>query len=235
MLFVPNELDSRNLPAYSIADAARYLTIPLPTLRSWLHGRYYPTTECKRYFQPLIERPNPQFPQLSFTNLVEAHVLRVIRQEHKIRLDKIRLTLDYLASVFGVPHPLAQVRFQTDGVDLFVEYLGNLIAASRDGQLVMREALQHLLRRVEWDSQGIAARLFPLTRLNAVEAPKVLAIDPLIAFGRPVLVDIGIPTAILGERYKAGDSIETLAFDYRCSHLQIEEAIRCEMALSVAA
>jgi hypothetical protein len=28
----------------------------------------------------LIERPLPQFRQLSFTNLVEAHVLRVIRQ-----------------------------------------------------------------------------------------------------------------------------------------------------------
>lgn len=57
----------------------------------------------------------------------------------------------------------------------------------------------------------------------------------LIAFGRPVLVGKCIPTAILGERYKAGDSIDTLALDYRCSHLQIEEAIRCEMALSVAA
>ncbi len=49
--------------------------------------------------------------------------------------------------------------------------------------------------------------------------------------GRPVLVGTGIPTAILAERYKAGESIDELALDYGCDRLQIEEAIRCELRL----
>jgi uncharacterized protein (DUF433 family) len=233
------KLDLRNIPTYSIAEAARYLLIPVGTLRSWLHGRFYPTAEGKRFFQPLIELPNPEIPQLSFTNLVEAHILRVIRKDHQIRLDKVRTALDYVDCQFNVPHPLARIEFQTDGVDLFVESVGKLISASRDGQLAMREVLKHLLKRIELDETGVANKLFPFTRLNEnlmeQESPKTLVIDPRISFGRPVLVGTGIPTALLAERYKAGESIDNLADDYGCDRLQVEEAIRCELSLSQAA
>jgi uncharacterized protein (DUF433 family) len=227
-------LDSRNIPSYPIVDAARYLTIPVGTLRSWLHGRYYPVEDGKRYFEPLIQRPNATTPQLSFTNLVEAHVLRVIRQVHGIRLDKVRTALDYVDQRFNIPHPLARIEFQTDGINLFTESVGRLINVSENGQLVMQEALKHLLERIEWDESGIAARLFPLTRMKDQDAPKVLVIDPRISFGRPVLLGTGIPTAVLAERYKAGESMNDLAEDYSCDRLQIEEAIRCELLLQLA-
>jgi len=80
-----------HVPTYTIADTARYLHIPLPTLRTWVRGRTYPTKKGQKEFLPLIQRPNPNIPQLSFTNLVEAHVLRVIRKVHNIPLDKVRL------------------------------------------------------------------------------------------------------------------------------------------------
>lgn len=35
------KLDSRVAPAYSIAQAAQYLKIPAPTIRSWVHGATY--------------------------------------------------------------------------------------------------------------------------------------------------------------------------------------------------
>ena len=34
-------LDPRNIPAYSIGDAARYLRIPSSTIRSWTVGHSY--------------------------------------------------------------------------------------------------------------------------------------------------------------------------------------------------
>ncbi|MBW4427090.1 MAG: DUF433 domain-containing protein [Nostoc desertorum CM1-VF14] len=239
MTTADQKLDLRNIPSYSISESARYLLIPVGTLRSWLHGRFYPTGEGKRFFKPLIELPNPAIPQLSFTNLVEAHVLRVIRKDHQIRLDKVRTTLDYIDYQFKVPHPLARIEFQTDGVDLFVESVGKLINASMTGQLAMREALKNLLKRIEADETGAAIKLFPLTRLTESlmekESPKTLVIDPRISFGRPVLIGTGISTAILAERYKAGESIDNLADDYGCDRLQVEEAIRCELSLSQAA
>jgi hypothetical protein len=47
-----------NIPAYPVTDAARYLRIPLVTLRSWLKGRSYATKNGQQTFEPLIERPD---------------------------------------------------------------------------------------------------------------------------------------------------------------------------------
>lgn len=73
------DLDIYNIPTYSVTDASRYLNITLPTLSTWLNGRKYHTTEGIKEFLPIIQRPDSETPQLSFTNLVEAHILRVIR------------------------------------------------------------------------------------------------------------------------------------------------------------
>jgi uncharacterized protein (DUF433 family) len=74
--------------------------------------------------------------------------------------------------------------------------------------------------------------LFPFTRFGAtgVDQPRTVMIDPRIAFGRPVLSGTGIPTAVLADRYKAGESMGELASDYDCARELIEEAIRCELA-----
>jgi len=64
-------------PIYPVVDAARYLRIPSGTLQAWLRGRTYQTKDGQQFSKPLIQRPSPDFSQLSFTNLVEAHVLRV--------------------------------------------------------------------------------------------------------------------------------------------------------------
>mgnify|MGYP001794950415 FL=1 len=229
------QLDIRNVATYPVADAARYLAIPAGTLRSWLHGRTYPTANGKKYFEPLIHLSDGSSPQLSFTNLVEAHVLRGIRQNHKIRLDKVRTALDYVEQKFGLPHPLARAQFQTDGVDLFVESVGQLINASRDGQLAMQKTLQQLLQRIEWDEEGLAQRLFPLIQLQQADAPRVLEIDPRISFGRPVVVNTGIPADMVIDRFRAGESLESLADDYDFSRQQLEEILRYEMVLSKAA
>ena len=100
---------------------------------------------------------------------------------------------------------------------------------SQSGQLAMRKILEAYLRRVEWDDAGVVARLYPFTRKRMVDEPKAIVIDPRISFGRPVLAGSGIPTAIIAERYKAGESVGELAADYGRKQLEIEEAIRCEL------
>jgi uncharacterized protein (DUF433 family) len=224
--------DLRNVGNYPISESAHYLMIPIGTLRSWVLGQSRNNSQGFKRSKPLIELPESgmKIHLLSFTNLVEAHILRAIRAQHGVSLDKVRKALDFMQQQFSVPHPLARVEFQTDGVNLFVESVGRLINASdaSPGQLAMREMLKHLLKRIELDEEGIAARLFPYTRSSNEDGPKLVVIDPRISFGRPILVGTGIPTAILAERYKAGDSIDELAYDYDCDRLKIEEAIRYE-------
>jgi uncharacterized protein (DUF433 family) len=228
------EHDPRLLPSYSIADAAHYLLIPRATVRSWVCGRPYPIKAGKRFFKPVIDIPTRRENLLSFVNLVEAHVLDAIRREHEISLDKIRSAVHYLQSEFGSPHPLADHRFTTDGLDLFVEKYGQLINVSQSGQLAIKELLQAYLRRIDRDAAGFALRLYPFTRKRQWDEPRAVVIDPYVSFGRPVLAGTGIPTSIVAERYKAGESVEQLAEDYGRELLEIEEAIRCELELEAA-
>ena len=226
--------DPRELPAYALVDASHYLLIPRATVRSWIAGRRYPTISGPKFFRPVIAVPKSQPRMLSFLNLIEAHVLDAIRREHQIPLDKVRIAIDYLRKEFGSDHPLADHRLETDGLDLFVHKYGQLINITRSGQTAMKEVLHAYLRRIERDPSGVAVRLYPFTRKREHNEPRVILIDPQVSFGRPVLAGTGVPTSVIAERYKAGDSVEALAQDYGRERLDIEEAIRCELQLEAA-
>jgi len=230
--------DAREEPAYTIPEAAHYLRLPEATLRSWVVGRPYPVKSGRRYFQPVILMPEPGLRLLSFINLVEAHVLSAIRREHRVALQKVRDAAGYFRRHMRSEHPFAEHKIETDGVDLFVRKLGNLINVSENGQLAMREVLDAHLKRIERDSAGHAVRLYVFTRNlngdNGSQEPKVVCIDPAISFGRPVLSGTGIPTAVIANRYKAGESIDQLAADYGRQRPEIEDAIRCELPAEAA-
>ena len=227
--------DAREVPAYRIAEAARYLRVPRATLRAWAFGQ----SGTGRGFRPVIEAEDPAQGLLSFRNLVVAHILSALRVQHRIPLQRLRKAIAYLRSETGSKDPLFELPLLTDGADLFIEaYEGKvMLNASRDGQTALAPILQAYLRRLEYDKKSGVVRLFPFIRkrdLHSPEAllqePKVVVIDPRISFGRPVLVGTNIRTSIVAERYMAGESVKELAEDYHRSPLEIEEAIRCESA-----
>ncbi len=164
--------------------------------------------------------------------MVELHVLNAIRRYHKVPLEKVRQGVAYLQNSYGMEHPLAYKKLYTDGIDLFIEHLGNLVNASRSGQLVIPEIVQIYLKRIEWDEADNPVKLYPFTRTKETELPRLIVINPTVFFGKPVLEGTGIPTNILALRYAAGDSIEELAVDYDCDRLKVEEAIRYELVLA---
>jgi len=221
-------IDPREIPAYGISEAARYLKIPVPTLRSWIKGCGYHTSEGKKSFQPIITLPDKRMPLLSFMNLIEAHILDAVRYRHKVPLPNVRRAIKYL-SKSGSRHPLADQLLKTNGLDLFIDESGLLINVSKDGQIEMKEIIEAYLQRVERDPAGAAVRLFPFLKRHPKTAgyePKLVLIDPLISFGRPILAKSGIPTAVIAERFYAGDSVDELADDYGLPKSEIEEAIR---------
>jgi uncharacterized protein (DUF433 family) len=226
--------DARDVPAYSISEAAHYLNIPKATIRAWILGTNYNLKGGRRgRFASVLRLPNQKCPLLSFFNLVEAQALRALRTHHTIKLDIIRKSLKFVEQRFGWERPLIQQEFKTDGVGLFIDHMGKLVEASAEGQIVMREVIAHL-DRIEWE-KSLAVRIFPFTRAGTNDSPKNVFIDPRYAFGRPILRESGIATSVIAGRYKAGESIQALAKDYGCSQLEIEEGVRCELRLDTAA
>lgn len=233
-LAAAESLDPRGVPSYRISEAAHYLRIPKATVRAWAVGQ--------GAFRPVLNvRLQDGLPLLSFVNLVEVHVLDALRQEHEIPLQKTREVLRILLRLFpGSAHPLADCDLLTESGEVFVQHLGRLVSASHGGQIAMREFLEAHLRRVERDPAGRASRLYPFTRkrddlASLMAEPRRVVIDPEVQFGRPVLAGTGIPTLVIADRYKAGESVAELAGDYHRSQEEIEEAIRCELPLQAAA
>jgi uncharacterized protein (DUF433 family) len=230
-------------PLYSVFEASRYLQIPENTLRSWVSGRSYSLKSgASRRSEPVIEIADRANSRLSFSNLTEAHVLDALRRQYQVELPQIRRAVNYLREHFRSPHPLVHHQMLTDGKHLFVEAAGlsDVINASKHGQLAMRDLIGLHLQRVEWDKDGFVARLYPFTRSrrsSAQEAsqPRVVTMDPRVEFGRPVLKVSAAPTAVIADRYKAGESIADLADDYGEDPLNIEEAVRCELQTAKAA
>lgn len=210
--------DPRSLPAYPFVEAAHYLGVKPSTLSSWFRGTAAPL------------RIEDDAEQLSFTNLVEAFVLKGLRETHRLSMQQVRRDVAELRRQFpDVRYPLADIDLGVDGRDLYADAGGQLVDASRGGQLGIRRVLDLYLERVDRSLEG-AVRLYPFTRARIDASPRSIVIDPTISFGRPVISGTSIPTAVLHDRWKAGDSISALAEDYDRSVEEIEEAIRYEAA-----
>jgi uncharacterized protein (DUF433 family) len=217
----------REIPIYSPGEAAHYLRIPENTIRSWIRGRGYPTSRGQQRALPVVPPADPER-GLSFVNLLELHVLGAIRRQHHVDMKNVRAAIEFLKDRFGTEHPLIDEEMDTDGKHLFVRKYGALINASKQGQGAMEAVLDAHLKRIERDERGLAIRLFPFTR-KGTDAPRIVAIDPLVAFGRPVIIGSRIPTSDIADRFKAGESPADLAYDYGREQAEIEEAIRCEL------
>jgi uncharacterized protein (DUF433 family) len=223
--------DPRSLGTYTIPMAAGYVRVNPQTLRNWVNGYTYKTSSGQKRSQPhVIEvatRGNRVF--LSFTNLVEAHVLACIRRIHELPLQTVRRSLKFIGENLGVAHPLAHERFATDGIDLFVERFDGLINVSAPHRQEMKTDLRAGVERIVY-VEGSAGRLFPFSRprdvVELVEQPRVIVIDPRLSFGRPVVEGSGVPIAEISGRFKAGESVVDLAKEFRLQVNRVEEALR---------
>lgn len=220
----------RDAPAYTLAEAARYARLPVATLRSWVLGRQYPTAEGKAEFPPLI-RPASRKPSwLSFSNLIEAHVLRSLRAEHGVSVKELRRALTYAEKTLGIDRLLLRSELRTGAGKVFLDRYGELIELTASGQLAMRRLFEEHLKRIEWDSSQFPVRLYPFLSASAPSGDRPIVIDPRIAFGRPVVVSRGIATSTIAERVDAGESVADIATDYDLAQSEIEQAVVYERA-----
>jgi uncharacterized protein (DUF433 family) len=220
---VDRRRDQGNLdvPLYTPAEAARYLGLPVATVRSWVRGRGYATKAGRRRFEAVVI-PADRSGGLSFRNLVELQVLRALRVKHGVRLDKIRQAIAFMRKVVGVEHPLADQRMLTDGTHIFVTFLESIMRVP-DRQLVFAELVATHLARVEWE-QDQPARLYPFPRKGP--ATKTVVLDPRVRWGRPVLTGTAIPLEDIAERKHAGESVSSIAEDYGRPVAEIQSALR---------
>jgi uncharacterized protein (DUF433 family) len=236
----PAYADQRETPLYSVEEAAGYLRIPISTLRAWTLGRRKASGDGG--YDAVLKFVSQTYHRLSFYDLVEAHILRAAVEKH-VPLRHIKRGLVYLRSQSPTnARPLLSYNFKTDGKYLLVGgMLGSkdrdlraLVNASQYGQLEMRPLLPQELSLLEGfdeyfnlvrrDKNKMPDTLFPK------DGHKLVSITSGVFSGRPVVEGTRIPTAVIAQRFKAGEGVNALAKDYHLSKEKIEAAIQYEEA-----
>lgn len=241
--------DPRELPVYGPREAAACLNIPETTLLRWTVGHLG--------VGPVLTVDEGQR-RLSFFNLLEAFVIDELRRRSHFSLQELRRIIDELRSEYPqLRYPLAEVdvsvakegpareydivsesgiRFQKESkrrprAELFTQVPGEPLVniSGRGRNLVLTEVLRDFLKRVEKRPAEGVVRLYPfITKDRNPDAPKTIAVDPTVAFGKPVIAGTGIPTAAVYQLFNAGDEIREIAEEYDRDPSEIEAAIRYE-------
>ena len=217
--------DRREMPRYTASEVARYLSLPDSTVWRWFFGQ--------PGFAPFFAPADPDGKQLSFYNLVEAFALSWANKKYKgLRQTRIRQALEYVRQHFPqYERPLIAKKFSTDGKFMFIQDLeqgeegdaivpdATTINASQWGQLLL-PSMNKVLELIEYDEADLAKIVYP------TQGHKLVAINPSLSSGRPVVKGTGILASIIWQRAeKAQEPIERLAKDYNLSKREIQTAI----------
>lgn len=209
--------DLRYQPLYTPGEVSRYTRVKPATLRTWTHNG-----DASVIIPAVASGVAP----LSFINLIELYVLEGLRHTHRLPMQRIRKGEEWLRRNYSVSHPLAELNLETDGYDLFIREMDIPINASRKGQGGFPEVLARYLQRIERDAGKIPTRFYPYTYDRA---PKVVVMDPTVAYGRPVVAGTRVTSQMIFDRYSGGESLNDIAADYDLDISRVEEALRCEI------
>ena len=216
----PSEI--KLLPAYSIAAAARFVDSSTSTLRAWFRGRSYKVGGKSRHTSPILPTSTQGNP-ISFIDLIEAHVLTLVRREYGIPMKNVKAAAETLQKLKGSLRFLAHEDFYADQKHLFLKIDDQLVSLSERGQHVDQQIISKGLQQLNYGEDGFASRFYPAFR--GVEQKDVF-LDPEINFGRPCLAELGVSANVMADRFFAGETIANLAIDYGATRQQVETALR---------
>lgn len=219
---------------YTVPEAARLSRVPYRTIRRWMLGYADQRGESARDVPPLWRSQVPKVDDtvgLSFLDLIEIRFVHAFRR-HGVSLTVIRRTAERAYEIFGRDHPFTRTRFRTDGRSIFAEVLEETgqsgllnVPAS---QYAFRQFIEpSLYASLEISDEDDVLRWYP-------DYPKRrVVVDPDRSFGRPIVVQGGVPTEILAQAARAEDSEQRAAKLFDVSVTAVRAAIAFEASLAV--
>lgn len=216
-------VDPREQALYTPADAACYLNIHPQTLATWLWGRKYPTLDGDKFFAPLIEVADRENELLSFFNLAELHVLAATRYTHHVPMKSVRAAMDTIRRSFPTAHPLISRDFLTNGSEIFIKSLDATDNLTRPWQLNFKPIMDLFLQHVISDEHDLVKKIFPL--IAGQPDDRIISITYGISSSQPAIDGAGVPAWVIHNRYRTGESLESIADDFGIPPTKIRRAI----------
>jgi len=216
---------------YTLADAARLLHVPRRNLLRWLEGySLAPEGEAGNLVAANGER------LLTFADLIELKFVALFRREG-VSLPTIRVAAQDAVRQFGTAHPFALRKFHTDGKRLFATMQQersregaseSLLLELARGQMVIEDVARPFFRQLEYNGEEVML-LRPLGPSTCV------ILDPRRAFGKPIDEASGVPTRVLYQMVRGGETKERVARWHNTDLAGVADAIEFESSLEKAA
>lgn len=208
-------MDIYNTPLLTARDAAAHLQMPESTLDLWLADN--------RQDIPLVHSVTPErrgWPRVPFVGLIEAHVLRSLR-DLDFTMDEICRVAAIVRKEFDDPYSLAKKRIASDGASLFAE-LADKSLVNQHHQGPFREVIADHLQFIHWDDEGKPSQL----RLSQYPASAEVIIDPRFGWGRPVMAASKIPVSAVVDLWHSGEPMDVVASEFDLSRDVVEDICR---------
>lgn len=222
------------LPAYSLAEAARYTEVHSNTLAYWLYGPASQKRTPGRHSLTATLPGKPKRRPLSWLQLIEAAVAATFRRSG-IKLPVIREAHEYFAKDLEEEFPFARREFMSDGIELVVEAsdiinkadFDKIVIANRHGQLGWKLLVGERFAELRYE-HGLAVAW----HLGGTGSPDVV-MNPRVSYGAPAVG--GTPTWAVKGRYEAGEELSEIEDDFGLSHEQVVHALLFEGVPEIAA
>jgi uncharacterized protein (DUF433 family) len=214
---------------YSLADVDRLLVLPPGTARRWVDGY----DRGGVHYPPVVRAERTRDEEVTWGEFVETRLLAEFRARgasmHRLRPAVVRLREE-----FG-EYPLAHARpfLDVEGRELVrhvqreVGITGEeMLVVVRSGQAMMSAPVQRFVDDLRYggDTDREASTVVP------VKFGELVTLDPLHQYGRPIVW--AVPTDVVAEQFRAGESTETIADPFDLVVAQVEQALRFELSLA---
>lgn len=218
-------------PVYVFDDVDRLLGLAKGTARRWIDGY----SRGGRTYAPVIRAESAGDDTVTWGEFVETRLLAGFRRD--VPMIRLRPAIQALREEFRTRYPLAHARPYIDaqgrelvkaiqdevGLDVSLR-----LVVVRNGQMLLTEPAAQFRRSADFgEDQEVVQRLHPAPNIEEVW------IDPNRQSGDPVVR--GVPTSVLAELFRAGDSITQIADWYELQRTEVEAALRYEQLTAVGA
>lgn len=214
--------DLRDLPTYTVPEAALFLGISPRTVGYWF-------CEANNILKP--SGWIGEVALLSFRDLAEAYVLAVLTKFYDFRLRTLRGIVANAKLESKLERPLVQADLTVLFSNLIIEKPArgsqprHMVDIAHGRNLVFPEFVDQLGKRILRDRHNGPLRIYPWRLVTAKDESRPVSVDPQIMSGRLVVTGTRIPVKVLLGKRLAGKSAEQIAHAYRISVDSVQKAL----------
>ncbi len=228
---MPDPIDLLRRPVYGMSQVDWILRLHPGTAERWIDGY----SRAGKDYPPIVRLHRTGDDRVTWGEFTEARLLSEFRGAG-VPIVRMRPAVVALREQFDQLYPLAHALpyLEERGRELVLKIQERValerqlrLVVVRNGQLVLATQTDQFVRSVDFSTEGVVSRMHPLPDIELVW------LDPLRQFGEPVVRSV--PTSVIAEQARAGDSPELIASLYDLTDKEVWQAIRYELLRGEAA